>query len=150
MSRAQDTVNAIRPSASQQDVATSNNFVTSTFTSNTFVTSTFTSNSYAQSIFTKKNWTLISANTTVSAGEKYLANTSSSAITLTLPASPTIGNEIWFADAGSNWRTNNLTVAGNGKNVDGASTFTGDLNEGHFITIYNGGEWIVRFTGGTV
>ena len=51
MTRAQDSVNAIRPSASQQDVATSNNFITSTFTSNTFVTSTFTSNSYAQSTF---------------------------------------------------------------------------------------------------
>lgn len=87
---------------------------------------------------------------TASAGDRLFADTSGGAFTITLPASPSTGDEVWFADPGSNWGTNNLTVDGNGANVDGAASFLADVDEGYFATIYDGSEWVIRFTGGSV
>jgi hypothetical protein len=55
------------------------------------------------------------------AGAGYFMNTTSGAITLTLPASPTIGDEISFIDYAGTFDTNNLTVARNGKNINGSA-----------------------------
>ena len=49
-------------------------------------------------------------------------NTTGGAITLTLPASPTIGDEISFIDYAGTFDTNNLTVARNGKNINGTAS----------------------------
>jgi len=56
------------------------------------------------------------------AGAGYFMNTTSGAITLTLPGSPTIGDEISFIDYAGTFDTNNLTVARNGKNINGAAS----------------------------
>jgi len=55
------------------------------------------------------------------AGAGYFMNTTSGAITLTLPGSPTIGDEISFIDYAGTFDTNNLTVARNGKNINGSA-----------------------------
>ena len=55
------------------------------------------------------------------AGAGYFMNTTSGAITLTLPGSPTIGDEISFIDYAGTFDTNNLTVARNGKKINGAT-----------------------------
>tara|TARA_R100001039_G_scaffold39097_1_gene43809 strand:- start:2244 stop:3380 length:1137 start_codon:yes stop_codon:yes gene_type:complete len=81
-------------------------------------------------------------------GDRLLANTSAGAFTITLPSTPSSGDEVWFADPGANWATNNLTVDGNGNNIDGAATFSADLNEGYFAAIYNGAAWVIKFAGG--
>lgn len=96
-----------------------------------------------------RTWTQKTAAYTAVAGDRILADTSSAAFTVTLPASPSSGDEVWFADPGSNWAANNLTVNGNGNNIDGAATFAADVDEGHFTTTYSGTVWVVRFTGGT-
>jgi hypothetical protein len=49
-------------------------------------------------------------------------NTTSGAITLTLPGSPTLGDEISFVDYAGTFDTNNLTIARNGKNINGAAS----------------------------
>ena len=56
------------------------------------------------------------------AGAGYFMNTTSGAITLTLPGSPTIGDEISFIDYAGTFDTNALTVARNGKNINGAAS----------------------------
>ena len=51
------------------------------------------------------------------AGKKYYVDTTSSAITATLPASPTVGDSIQFIDFAGTFATNNLTLGRNGNKV---------------------------------
>lgn len=44
---------------------------------------------------------------------------STSGLTVTLPSSPSFGNEIWIMDAKINFGTANCTIARNGNNIDG-------------------------------
>ena len=59
-------------------------------------------------------------------GDQLLVNTSSSglnsSVTITLPASPSIGNEVHFIDSGNFFASNNLTIARNGSNILGAAS----------------------------
>ena len=59
---------------------------------------------------------------TASAGEAVFANTSGGAFTLTLPSSPSQGDEVSFKDYASTFDTNNLTIGRNGKNIEGAAS----------------------------
>ena len=61
------------------------------------------------------------ASFTAAAGNAYPVNTTSGAITVTLPASPSAGNIVQLTDYAGTWATNNVTVAPNGSNVNGAS-----------------------------
>jgi len=55
-------------------------------------------------------------------GYGYFINTTSAAITMTLPASPTAGNYIAFVDYAGTFATNNLTIARNGNPIQSIST----------------------------
>ena len=61
------------------------------------------------------------SNFTASAGQGVFCDTSSAAFTLTLPASPTIGDEVAFKDYAKTFDTNNLTIARNGSKIEGAT-----------------------------
>lgn len=61
-------------------------------------------------------------NFNASGKEGYFVNTTSGAITATLPASPTLGDFISFIDYAATFDTNNLTIARNGKNIQGDAT----------------------------
>jgi hypothetical protein len=56
------------------------------------------------------------------ASEGYFINTTSVAITATLPASPSLGDFITFIDYAGTFDTNNLTIARNGKPIQGAAS----------------------------
>jgi hypothetical protein len=58
---------------------------------------------------------------TAVAGEGYFINTTSAAITMTLPASPTIGDEVSFIDYAGTFDTNNLTIGRNSENIQGSA-----------------------------
>jgi mucin-19 len=53
-------------------------------------------------------------------GEGYPVNTTSAAITATLPASPSAGNSVTFVDYAGTWATNNLIVNPNGNKLNGS------------------------------
>ena len=69
-------------------------------------------------------WQAVVTSTTLTAVSKqgYFINTSSNAITATLPASPTLGDFISFVDYAGTFDTNNLTVARNGNPIQGSAT----------------------------
>ena len=58
---------------------------------------------------------------TAAAGEGYFINTTSSAFTMTLPSSPSIGDEVSFIDYAGTFDSNNLTVGRNSEKIQGAS-----------------------------
>jgi hypothetical protein len=65
------------------------------------------------------------SNFTASSNYIYPVNTTSGAITATLPASPTAGDQILFVDYASNWTTNIFTVDFNGQKYRGVTASTG-------------------------
>ena len=82
-----------------------------------------------------------SANYTAVNGDQILIDTSGGGIgapvTVTLPASPSIGNEVTIIDSGSNLASNNLTVDRNGSNLLGAaSNLTVSTNAAAFTLVY--------------
>jgi hypothetical protein len=61
---------------------------------------------------------------TAVAGEGYFCNTTSSAFTVTLPASPSAGNQVAIVDYAGTFDTNNLTINPNSNKLEGG---TGNL-----------------------
>jgi len=59
---------------------------------------------------------------TAVAGEGYFVNTSGGAVTVTLPASPSIGDFVGIVDYGGNASNNNITIARNGSNIQGVAS----------------------------
>ena len=58
---------------------------------------------------------------TAVAGQGIFVNTTSSAFTITLPSSPSIGDEVSIVDYAGTFDTNNCTIGRNSKNIQGAA-----------------------------
>tara|TARA_R100000654_G_scaffold1665_5_gene5975 strand:+ start:945 stop:1664 length:720 start_codon:yes stop_codon:yes gene_type:complete len=74
-------------------------------------------------------------------GDQLLIDTSGSgigsAVTVTLPASPSVGSEVTFIDSGANFASNNLTIGRNGSNILGAaSNLTVSTNGSAFTLVF--------------
>ena len=68
------------------------------------------------------DWQAVKTGTyTAAAGEGVFANTTSGAWTLTLPASPAIGDEVSVVDYAGTFDTNNLTIGRNSENIQGSA-----------------------------
>ncbi len=87
-------------------------------------------------------WVSKTANYTAAAGDRIMVNTSSSAITITLPASPLAGDTIRFLDLEGTFDTNALTIARNGKEIMHSSS---DM----VVNTKNAGFALVYMTGGS-
>ena len=73
------------------------------------------------------------------AGDKIFVNTSGGAVTITLPATAAVGDEIRFNDVANNFDTHNLTVARNSHKIDGATSDLTVATEGAgFALVYSG------------
>jgi len=87
------------------------------------------------------SWDTITASTTATAGSGY-AIVAGGNVTLTLPLSPTDGDEVWVVDAIGAATTYTLTVARNGEEIEGAAS---DL----IIDVDNAGFGLVYFDDGS-
>lgn len=72
--------------------------------------------------------------------DQLLGDTSGAAFTITLPASPTVGNFVVIADAKGTWATNNLTVGRNGQLIEStAANLVADVNGVQITLVFVGG-----------
>ena len=62
------------------------------------------------------------ASFTAVSGNGYFVNTTSGAVTVTLPATPSAGDIVAVADYANTSNTNNITIARNGSNINGSAS----------------------------
>ena len=65
---------------------------------------------------------VITTNTTATASQGFFVNTSGGVVTLTLPATPSQGDEVAFVDYAGTAATNNITIGRNGENIQGSGS----------------------------
>ena len=92
----------------------------------------------------RATWVTKTTTYTAVAGDRILGDTGAGAWTLTLPASPTEGQQVQVADHGGDWGANNLTIDGGAADIDGAGTLVASTDGGMFALVYEGSEWKQR------
>src|SRR6056300_918726 len=88
-----------------------------------------------------------STTTSAVAGNGYFINTTSAAHTVTLPASPTLGDEVSIIDYAGTFDTNSLTVGRNGNPIQGsAADLTVSTERAGFTLVYTDGTqgWLLK------
>ena len=86
---------------------------------------------------TENNYAIAADNTLV-AGGRYFVDTNGTR-TLTLPASPSVGDEVWVFDQTNLAATNNITVNNNGSLINGVNdTLLIDANGAVATLVYTG------------
>ena len=94
------------------------------------------------------SWQAIATtNATVAAGSGYFVNTTSGAITMTLPSSPSLGDEVSIIDYAGTFDSNNLTVGRNSQPIMGsAADLTVSTERAAFTLVYVDSTqgWLLR------
>jgi hypothetical protein len=92
------------------------------------------------------SWLTITANRTAVAGDRLIVDTTSGAITVTLPGSPSIGDYVTFVDGSTNgFDTNSLIINRNGSKINAAtSNLTVSTEGAAFTLLYSGSKrgWV--------
>ena len=87
----------------------------------------------------------VSSNITLQANYNYFVDTTT-ARTLTLPASPSLGDTIVIYDASGTAATNNITIARNGNKINGTlDNAIIDVNQSSSLFVYTGSTVGWRF-----
>ena len=101
----------------------------------------------------KKGYYTVPANYTAVDGDQLLVNTSATgvnaAVTITLPASPSVGDEVTIIDSGNFAASNNITVNRNGSPINGdTSNLTVNTNSAAFTLVYANAArgWVYKTT----
>tara|TARA_Y100001968_G_scaffold238533_1_gene221924 strand:- start:9824 stop:11023 length:1200 start_codon:yes stop_codon:yes gene_type:complete len=84
---------------------------------------------------------------TAAAGEGYFVDTTSSAFTMTLPSSPSIGDEVSFIDYAGTFDSNNLTIGRNSEKIQGtAADLTVSTERAANTLVYTDGTqgWLLK------
>jgi hypothetical protein len=94
------------------------------------------------------DWQAVKTTTfTAVAGEGYFVNTTSGAFTMTLPATPTLGDEVAVVDYAGTFDTNNLTIGRNSENIQGtAADLTVSTERAGLTLVYSGSTygWLLK------
>ena len=78
----------------------------------------------------------------VESGKRYAVSTAGNTVTATLPGSPSTGDAVFFADAGGNFGSNNLTIGRNGNTIMALSQdMTISNNNSSTGLLYTGSTW---------
>jgi hypothetical protein len=88
------------------------------------------------------------ANFAATANTAYLVDTSTSAITVTLPAAPDESDAVKFVDFKNNSQTHNITIARNGNDINNlAEDLIIDYNGISVELVFSDGNWVIADTG---
>jgi len=80
----------------------------------------------------------------VDVNSKYIVDTTGGLVEATLPLSPSVGQGVVFIDGKSNFGTNNLSVNGNGEDIDGSpSNYIVDTDNTKLELVYYNNGWMV-------
>ena len=79
-------------------------------------------------------------------GEGYFVDTNGGAVTVTLPASPSTGDEVSFIDQGYDFNSNALTVGRNGSNIANSGTDLVVNTQGAGFTLVYSGDATTGWT----
>jgi len=86
----------------------------------------------------------VTTTTSVLDRQALLTDTSAGSFTVTLPASPALGDHLVVADAGNSWGNNSLTIARNGSTIGGlAENLTCNITGASLDLVYDGTTWEV-------
>lgn len=114
------------------------------FMTGTHVVASMLPNKFVFNQGRRRNVTSVTGTYSVLATDDLIAITTlSTAFTITLPSSPVTGDSYEFKDTTGNAGTNNVTIAGNGHNLDGASTFVLSQPYAAVTVTYTGTQWSV-------
>jgi len=104
----------------------------------------YTDLSNQPTILAEPAFTVKTTDFNATAGSRYGFDTTAGVVTATLPASPSAGDAIYFADASGTTSTNNFIIARNSQTIMGsASNMTVNVNDQSFGLFYNGTTWRV-------
>jgi len=127
-------VNAIEPQCGTNlTVGASGDTIT--FPSGTTVVNNGSQTGFGRTGTVDWDTTAKTASFTAVSGNGYFVNTTSGAITVTLPASPSAGDIVAVKDYANTADTNAITIARNGSNIDGTAEDGSITNEGGSITL---------------
>lgn len=74
--------------------------------------------------------------------ENYVGfNTSTGTYTVTMNATPEAGDKVYVVDENMNAFTNNITVDGNGNNINCCATYLLNFNNAGVVFVFAGGSW---------
>jgi hypothetical protein len=82
-------------------------------------------------------WIEVTSNRTLVSGEKAIIDTSTTPIIVSLPLSPVLGDEVRIVDGSGNASNNNITIYGNGSNIEAStSNVIIDVDRAAFGLVY--------------
>jgi len=94
----------------------------------------------------KTNWSEVSSSITLTNNSKNIVDCSGSALSLNMPGSPTLGDEVRVIDGTASAASNNITISGNGKKIQGdSSDFIIDINRAAvgFVFYNDSNGWLL-------
>jgi hypothetical protein len=107
-------------------------------------TASLVTNKFVFNAGRRRHTTNVTTTYPVVATDDYIAITTLAApFTITLPATPTVGDEYVIKDATGNAAVSNVTVSGNGNNIDGAASFLLSQPYAAATFTFVNGQWSV-------
>ena len=120
MTKARDLANIISGGFTADDIP---NLDAAKITSGTFADARLSASSITQHASSHIDWqsSIKTSDFTAVAGQGYFVNTTSGSITVTLPASPSLGDLVAIADYAGTFDTNKCTLNRNGSKIESAA-----------------------------